>query len=127
MLGGLIHLGLCFDLLDVRFTDYLRELFPLFEKTMDDQGTPIPQNEGLPENPKEMVLRKLDCALLNWAIPILETQTAQKFHTVRGVFQEGEPAYEGSSIMAKSHIQIVVRDTNAILGYFRPESLTDER
>lgn len=127
VLGGLIHLGICFDLLDVRFTEYLRELFPIFKKTMEDQGAPMPKNEGLPGNPKELVLRKLDCALLNWAIPVLEAETGQKFHTVRGVFQEGEPAYEGSAIMRKSHIQIVVRDTSAILGYFKPESLTDER
>ncbi len=126
VLGGLIHLGFCFDLLDVRFTDYLRELFPMFRKTMTNRGVPMPRNEGLPGNPEELVLRKLDCALLNWAIPILEAQAGQKFHTVRGVFQEGEPAYEGSSIMRKSHIQIVVRDICSILGYFRPESLTDE-
>lgn len=127
VLGGLIHLGFCFDLLDVRFTDYLRDLFPIFKKTMEDQGTPMPKNEGLPGHPKELVLRKLDCALLNWAIPVLEAQTGQTFHTVRGVFQEGEPAYEGSAIKRKSHIQIVVRDTNAILGYFKPESLLNER
>jgi len=118
VIGGLIHLGFCFDLLDVRFTDYLGGLFPLFRKAIDDQDMPLPRNEGVPGNPKELVLRKLDCALLNWAIPVLESQTGQKFHTVRGVFQEGEP---GSSIMRKSHIQIVVRDASAILGYFKPE------
>jgi hypothetical protein len=120
VVGGLIHLGFCFDLLDVRFTAFLGKLYPLFVKTMADEGTTLPRNEALPGNPKELVLRKLDCALLNWAIPFVESQTGQKFHSVRGVFQEGEPAYKGSSIMRKSHIQIVVRDASVILGYFKP-------
>jgi hypothetical protein len=127
VLGGLIHLGFCFDLLDVRFTEWLREMFPLFTKTITEHGGVLPRNEGLPGNPEELALRKLDCAFLNWAVPFLEAQTGQTFHTVRGVFQEGEPAYEGSSIMRKSHIQIAVRDRNALLGYFGPEILTDEQ
>jgi hypothetical protein len=122
VLGAVIHLGHCFDLLDVRFTRYLRDLFPLFVQTMKDQGTLLPKNEGLPSRPKELVLRKLDCAMLNWAIPLVEAEAGGKFHTVRCVFQEGQPAFEGSAIMHKSHIQVVVRDPSVILGYFRPET-----
>jgi hypothetical protein len=36
------------------------------------------------------------------------------------VFSEGTPAYEGSKIMAKSHIQIAVRDASAVIGHFKP-------
>jgi hypothetical protein len=45
-----------------------------------------------------------------------------RFQTVRGVFQEGIPAYPGSGILKKSHIQVVVRDNEVILGYFLPET-----
>jgi hypothetical protein len=122
VLGAVIHLGVCFDLLDVRFTTYLRDLYPIFEKTFKDQGEDLPRNEGVRGHSKELVLRKLDCAMLNWAIPFVEARAKRTFHTVRGVFQEGDPAFDGSGIMLKSHIQVVVRDPSAILGYFKPEA-----
>ncbi len=121
------QLSTCKTTIDVPFTEETEEASSARASGLK-QGAflVMPRNEGLPGNPEELALRKLDCALLNWAIPILEAQAGQKFHTVRGVFQEGEPAYEGSSITRKSHIQIVVRETCSILGYFRPESLTDD-
>jgi hypothetical protein len=44
-----------------------------------------------------------------------------RYQTVRGVFLEGEPAFPGSKIALKSHIQIAVRDPACILGFFSPE------
>ena len=35
-------------------------------------------------------------------------------------FQEGKDAFEGSGIKEKSHIQICVRNTDCIKGYFLP-------
>lgn len=60
--------------------------------------------------------------MINWAIPEIEETIGERFQTLRGVFQEGVPAYSGSGIMRKSHIQVVVRDATCIQGYFRPES-----
>jgi hypothetical protein len=44
-----------------------------------------------------------------------------RYQTVRGVFVEAEPAFFGSKIMRKSHIQLAVRDPSRILEYFRPD------
>ena len=60
--------------------------------------------------------------MLNWAIPEIESALNSRVQTVRGMFQEGVPAYAGSGIMRKSHIQVVVRDAACILGHFRPEA-----
>ena len=122
VIGAIIHLGVCFDLLDVRFTDKLASLYPTFEQTLRMASQPVPQNEPAHGTDRDLVRRKLDCAMLNWAIPEIEKSMGNRFQTVRGVFQEGVPAYAGSGIMRKSHIQIVVRDTACILGYFRPET-----
>jgi hypothetical protein len=67
-------------------------------------------------------LRKGDCAALNWAIPFAEAEQGVRFQTVRGVFQEGKPVFRGSAVKSKSHIQMAVGDSAAILGYFRPEA-----
>lgn len=122
VIGAHIHLGVCFDLLDVRFTDMLAGLYPAFEETLQRQGVPLPKNERAHGSDRDLVRRKLDCAMLNWAIPMIEKEMDVKFQTVRGVFQEGVEAYPGSGILKKSHIQVVVRDSECILGYFLPET-----
>jgi hypothetical protein len=45
VIGAIIHLGVCFDLLDVRFTDKLADIYPDFEQTLRKAGQPVPQNE----------------------------------------------------------------------------------
>ena len=122
VIGAHIHLGVCFDLLDIRFTDMLADLYPSFEQTLQKQGVAVPTNEGSHGSDRDLVRRKLDCAMLNWAIPVIEKELGVQFQTVRGVFQEGIPAYPGSGILRKSHIQVVVRDKACILGYFLPET-----
>jgi len=44
----------------------------------------------------------------------------RQFDTARGVFTEGGPAFPGAGIQKKSHIQICVRNTKCIKGFFLP-------
>lgn len=114
VLGAIVHLGNCLDLLDVRITRQLREAYPVFRSQMSRGGF------GLPSNDPEKKKHSLDCAFLNWAIPFLERSNGAAYHTVRGVFIEGVPLFPTAQIHAESHIQLAVRDSSAIVGYFRP-------
>jgi hypothetical protein len=67
----------------------------------------------------DLVLRDLDCAVLNFALRD-EESSGLGAQTVRGVFVEGEAAYPGAEIYVKTHVQIAVRDPSCILGYFLP-------
>jgi hypothetical protein len=122
VIGAVIHLGHCFDLLDVRNTDHLARLYPLFEEDLRRAGQPIPRNEHPPGGGQDFVMRRLDCAMLNWVVPVLERESGRIFQTIRGVFQEGEPAFPGSQIRRRSHIQIAVRDPECVVGYFHPQA-----
>ena len=42
------------------------------------------------------------------------------FDSARGVFTEGGPIYEGAEIFEKTHIQICIRNSNCIKGFFLP-------
>ena len=117
VVGALIQLGHCFDLLDVRFTGLLRDLFPEFKKTFEMEGQQMPINEP------DRRLHRLDCAFLNWSIPIVEEDAGVRFQTVRGVFIEGEPLHPTAQIFMQSHIQIAVRDPAAIVGFFHPATV----
>lgn len=122
VLGAVLHLGYCFDLLDSAFTDVLERSFPRFCKFTKDDGRIIPKNHPRNEDDPDKLLRELDCAMINWTIDQLELSSEASFHSVRGVFQEGSPAYPGSEIHRRSHIQIAVREPTCILGYFLPSS-----
>jgi len=118
VVGALIHLGNCFDLLDSRNTAILGEAFRTYQLEMQHLGKRIPENRGSPER----LRRDRDCAMLNWLLKSFVDIGLAAFQTVRGVFQEGGEAFPGSGIHAKSHIQVAVRDPACIIGYFRPSS-----
>ncbi len=122
VLGAVLHLGQCFDLLDSAYTDLLEESFPDFCGSMKGEGKMIPENESIHPKDSEKILRKLDCAVINWNIERLEVGYNANFHSVRGCFQEGGVVFPGSEIRRRSHVQIAVRKPACILGYFRPSS-----
>lgn len=110
VLGAVIHLGNCFDLLDTRNTALLREAYATFRERA---AGALPENRGL--------FHRLDCAVLNFAFHHYTDKLGLQYHSVRGVFQEGQAAFDGSEIREKSHIQIAVRDPACIVGYFKPQ------
>lgn len=120
VVGALIQLGNCFDLLDTTYTQTLAFSWPRYLDNLNNQGKMIPQNKSAGSDDLDHVVRNLDCAMVNWTITQLEKAGNPGFDTVRGVFPEGDPAFPGSYIQEKSHIQIAVRNPDCILGYFIP-------
>jgi hypothetical protein len=120
VLGALIHLGECFDLLDTRFTKDLGSAFPAFKNAMAQLEQELPTNRT-PANAdgSGFRMRYRDCALLNWYLELTE-QAGKKYDTVRGGFVEGAEAFEGSAIHSETHIQLAIRNASCLLGVFRP-------
>jgi hypothetical protein len=116
VVGAVLQLGLCFDLLDTRFTADLGLAYPDFEASLTSMGRDLPRNLG---PAPELKLRHLDCAMLNWYISELRS-AGHSYQTVRGCFVEGGPAFPGSGIERESHIQIAIIDPTCIVGTFRP-------
>jgi len=107
VVGAIIQLGQCLDLLD---TEYTRELAE-FAVSHQARGRSLPPNRG--------PSRAGDCFLIN-AFCAASARVGRPFDTVRGLFQEGEAIFSGSGLLRENHIQVVVRDPRAIIGLFRP-------
>jgi hypothetical protein len=75
----------------------------------------MPTNRG----GSDLLLRDLDCAVLNYLHESRKEEGEIGFDTVRGVFIEGSSLYLGSGFFEKSHIQICVRRSRQIKGVFR--------
>ena len=127
VLGAYINLGRCFDLTDIEHTDQLRTAFEDFSEVLEDTKTKLPENKAADDGDHDILLRYRDCAVLNWYMKQMDNDSGNSYcyQTVRGVFQEGKEAFDGSKIMKKSHIQIAVRDPVCIIGYFLPTTFFD--
>jgi hypothetical protein len=119
--GAVIQLGYCFDLLDIEFTQMLSSASHDLQNELAAQGIPLPHNQSAGLSDFDWLRRDRDCFVFNNVLPAIEQREGITFHSVRGVFQEGDPAFDGAGVKLKSHIQIAVRDPRAIIGYFNPE------
>lgn len=122
VLGAVIQLGNCFDLLDVQFTQFLSSAADKLIIELAEQGLTLPHNQNFGSSDFDWLRRDWDCLVLNSVIPRIEASLKIRFHSVRSVFQEGSAAFDGAGIKMKSHIQIAVRHPQAILGYFNPQT-----
>ncbi len=124
VLGAYILLGLCFDLTDTHATRQLQQFYAGLTGWLQAAGQPIPENRGAGPRDPDLVLRRLDCAVLNYGLAQLEREGI-RYDTVRGVFLEGEEAYPGARIFTKTHVQVAVRNPACILGTFRPSGYAE--
>jgi hypothetical protein len=114
VLGAVVQLGRCFDLLNEAITALLASGYQNLAQGYAEQGLALPVNRG-PEGKR----RELDCVVLNNCLSRLR-ETGLIFDTVRGAFLEGDPVYPGAGIRRETHLQIAVRNPDCILGVFRP-------
>jgi hypothetical protein len=123
VVGALLQLGNCFDLMDTRCTTELRRSFPSFRATYERKGWSLPHNSGVT---RDRLLRRRDCAVINFYLETRSSAGSPPYDSVRGCFTEGEFAFEGSDISIKSHVQIAIRNEACILGIFRPGGIAHE-
>jgi hypothetical protein len=103
------------NLLDARYIEMVRVAYEDLVGSAEDKMA-LPRNTG----GSDLLKRNLDCAVLRTLHQAREKAGATPFQTVRAAFIEGERLYENAGFSAKSHIQICVRDSQCIKGYFRP-------
>ena len=128
VIGAFIHLGRCFDLTRSLATSALADAYGGLRAAAEALGNPIPSNRAGEGGGADILLRDLDCAVLNFhlrAADRSEGEGSRFYQPVRGVFVEGTPAYPGACIYTKTHTQIAVRDPSVIVGYFRPSRYND--
>ena len=113
---------MCLDLLDTANTRLLGKWFAKFRRFFRQKGVQMPQNRAAAGSRRgDKVLRYRDCAVIDYTLRSLAQTEGIKYQTVRGVFLEGKPAFPGSKIALKSHIQIAVRDPACIVAIFGPK------
>ncbi len=121
VLGAVIDLGYCLDLLDSEYLKLLKESYEMLQEANSQYNTAIPKNVRNREG--ELLQRHLDCAVIESIHQFNGKKSKPKFDSVRGVFFEGQDLYKNAGFREKNHIQIALRNPNCIKGYFIPREL----
>lgn len=129
---AVIQLGNCCDLTDKNSIDVVKSYYKLLKNDYASISQQLPINKNIKQDKhNDLLLRELDCTLLEYMHARILAQYKtdlisrghsdyQLFDSTRGVFTEGGPAYTGAGIFDKSHIQICIRNSNCIKGFFMP-------
>ncbi len=89
--------------------------FRLLSKLQEQKGEPLPENTGGEDKFK----RELDCGVIQAVHTIRKLENQPEYDSVRGMFQEGQEPYPGAGFRTKNHIQICVRNSDCIKGFFK--------
>ena len=122
VLGAVIDLGFCLNLMDRAALEEVANVYKLLKQSYKNV------NEPLPKNGKLLRTRSLDKAVIDSLHTVRDSFNTKAetrglfppYETVRSAFPEGPRLYPGAGFRAKNHIQIAVKDVGAIKGYFRP-------
>ncbi len=140
VIGAIIHLGNCLDLLDDRCIKKLSTTYEVLKAEYAVIGEVLPENRKVDGNGISFV-RDLDCKVVMRLHEMNNEQIAQDLSlsnttsaknrkavqthpefidSIRGMFPEGNELYLNAGFRAANHIQLCVVNPNCILGYFNP-------
>lgn len=123
VIGAVIDLGYCLDLIEYKNLQLLKAHHNTLEDLMRSANQQMPENKK-PKSSNEILIRNLDCAVIEFLHKQISRDTStRRFDSVRSVFLEGEDLYTGAGFKSKTHIQLCIRNTNAIKGLFLPRKM----
>jgi len=119
VLGAVIDLGFCLDLLEKEFIELVRQSYDTLTTSYGMLDLKLPENRQVGDS-KDLLLRKLDCAVIENLHLYRKRRKLRPFDSARGLFREGDPLYPTAGFYEKSHIQLCIRNHNCIKGFFLP-------
>lgn len=120
VVGAVLDLGHCLNLFETESISRMQTSYQLMKKSFKTAAKRMPQNKRPISEETDVLLRNLDCAVIQFIHRTREAENLMPYESVRGGFFEGEPIYPNAGVMSRNHIQICVVNPNCIKGYFRP-------
>jgi hypothetical protein len=117
VLGAIIDLGNCLNLIDSEHLDLIKTAHKAYLELCNISGLEPAENKG-----KDLRARYLDKAVFETLHKLRQQEKKKPFDSVRAFFVEGEPLYENAGLHSLDHIQICVRNPRQIVGYFLPRN-----
>jgi hypothetical protein len=119
VLGSILELGHCLDLLDQNTNAFLAEAYQRLTTDMEKEGLELPTNHPFSGKDFDFKSRDLDCAVIQYACSLAKKEGVP-FDSVRAAFIEGAPLYPGAKFYTENHIQLAIINPRCIKGIFIP-------
>lgn len=117
VLGAIIELGRCLNLVESQSLQILKEAHSGLTKMYAELGKKIPVNKD--------ANRRLDCAVIRYIHQSRKEGNELEYETIRSAFDEGDKVYDGANFTSRHHIQVCVINEALIKGYFLPRPLEE--
>jgi len=117
VLGAIIQLGNCLNLVESHSLSILESAYSGLEKVTKEAGMVLPLNNN--SN------RKLDCAVIRYVHQSRRLNNDPQYETIRSAFIEGREVYPGASFTTRHHLQVCVLNQDLIKGYFLPRPVAE--
>lgn len=118
VIGAIIELGNCLNLIEPQSINIVKEAHRALEKVIIEGKQVMPINKG--------ANRRLDCAVIQYVHEINKrSEHLRPYDTIRSSFVEGKQIYPGSNFYDRLHIEICVINTDLIKGYFLPRPVDE--
>lgn len=124
VIGAIIDLGNCLDLLDKKWLDFLLVAYNELTLALQEAGKELPRNTPFGKNDFDFKKRELDCAVIRYAVELAKAEN-NKFDSVRAAFWEGKELYPNAGFKTQNHIQLSIINSNCIKGIFLPRQKID--
>jgi hypothetical protein len=119
VLGVVLDLGVCLNLLTRDGIKLVSTAYRTLQTDFALAREPLPENKVLSSD-GDLMVRNLDCAVIQMAHTLISRRGLPAYDSVRSVFWEGKALYPNAGFRSHNHIQICIRNTNCIKGYFLP-------
>jgi len=103
ILGAVIDLGYCLDLIEFKNLAILKDNFEYFKITCNSSGIELPENR-VAGNTDDLLIRDLDCAIIEFVHQSRINMGDRPYDSVKGVFLEGNDIYPNAGFKEKNHI-----------------------
>jgi hypothetical protein len=107
VLEATTRLGRCLNLLDIEHLAGLSRAYDVAQEEATARGETLPENRADGRYYRDRLVVELYCQLQ-------AATSRSQFQTVRGCYPEGEPAFPGSRILSRTHVQVAVRDHSCL-------------
>lgn len=122
VVGAVIELGNCLNLLDHAGLMEMRTAHQMLKASAEAEGKQLPLNE-FKDKSGAYLTRALDCAVLEYLHRTRTDAALPAYDTVIGALWEGNDLYDLAGVTDKNHMQICVRNAECVRGYFRVREL----
>lgn len=119
VVGAVIDLGICCNLLEIEAINELGKAYDELKEALDLARQSLPTNKGARRNLDRAVVEYMHHSRERGMLVGRKLVKLPPYDTVRAAFPEGEELYEDAGFRRKNHIQIAVREPKCIKGYFR--------